>query len=284
MKDENGNDIVDSGIEDLLDGYTPTGVKDVEEEIPEISLEIPLEVPEISETSEVPNKEEEVKLDIGLQEHSEDPTPPTVEPEKEKELSDIEVLKEQNRLLIAKYDEMLSGLLEKKGVEKSTEKVEDKIDEVDFVGDEDIDYIVSDKVSFNKVLNKLRSEVLKDIRNEVSTYVPKVVAPEIAQQIEVDKTINNFYSENQDLVPFKKAVGYIANELFAKDPTIQLGDLLVKAAEETRKSFGLHLATNKNVKEKPVEQKPAFVKQTKTDRSKPAAPSGIAADVLDLIS
>ena len=50
----------------------------------------------------------------------------------------------------------------------------------------------------------------------------------------------DFYTENKDLVPFKKVVGAVFEDILSENPDKTYNELLPKVAEETRKRLDLH--------------------------------------------
>lgn len=164
--------------------------------------------------------------------------PPSDEPdERDKE---IEAL----RAKIAEYETK-----PKPKPKPSTEapSTEAPLGDEDFVGDLDLDDLTRDPKLFNQVLNKVykrgvdigRSEVRKGSELMLKS-IPDIVKNNIALNATLKAVNEEFYSSNPDLVPFKKVVGAVFEEVISENPDKTYRDVLPQVAEETRKRLELH--------------------------------------------
>lgn len=105
----------------------------------------------------------------------------------------------------------------------------------DFVGDLDIDDIVSNKETFNAVLSKAVNATL----NNVMRHLPSVVQEQTTSQRNIMTTVDSFYSENSDLAHVKPFVGMIAKQVAQENPDLALPNILAETATRVRTMMGL---------------------------------------------
>jgi len=131
---------------------------------------------------------------------------------------------------------------------KEPEKKEDKeeplkLDEQDFLGDVDLEDVINDKAAFNKILNTVYSKGVDDARRMASERVLTTIPDIVRHNFEVVKTLSEasekFYSDNKDLIPFKKVVAEVFEEVYAANPDKPYNELVKSVAPEARKRLGL---------------------------------------------
>ena len=108
--------------------------------------------------------------------------------------------------------------------------------DVDFVGDIDIEDLTPKNL--NVLLNKSYKQAIADARArgiEVTQTLPELVAAVASLQ----KATEDFYSEHTDLVPFKKVVGTVFEELRLANPGQTYEELISSVAPEVRKQLEL---------------------------------------------
>lgn len=180
--------------------------------------------------------------------------------------SELEFLKKQNQLLMEQLEKITERLGAKPIIEEKKE--EKKVDELDLIGELDIDEVVSNKNLFNQVLNVAISKIEERIEAKINSIIPQVTSSHVNHAINIRETTENFYKENSDLVPVKKTVGRIAAEIYADEPTITLPELYKKAADKTREVLGI-VRINKTGENSQRERKPEFATASRSgDRSK----------------
>jgi len=120
------------------------------------------------------------------------------------------------------------------------------ISEEDFIGSMDLDEVSRDPKLFNQILNKLRKSSIELTRAEVKQAVesvvrsiPDIVKNNIALTTTLKKINEQFYKDNEDLVPWKKTVAAVFEEKIAENPDRTYSELLPDVATETRKRLGL---------------------------------------------
>ena len=150
-----------------------------------------------------------------------------------------EILKRQNELLLKRVEELSSGRIIPQTVKSDDKKVDEKVDDLDVIGDLDIDEVVSDKKLFNQVISNVIKIVREQTKNDVLAILPQNVSGQVSQQMRIKSTTDAFYNENKDLVPVKQTVAYIAAEIYAGKPDITMEALYVEAAKKTREILGM---------------------------------------------
>lgn len=125
-----------------------------------------------------------------------------------------------------------------------------KIEPRDFIGDEDIDELISDKDKLNNLLNTVYSQGIENARKLISEHVllsiPEIVRTNVSVMEDLRKTSEKFYDENRDLAPFKKVVASVFEELASKNPDKKYQDILNDVATESRKRLELVKAAQKS--------------------------------------
>jgi len=104
----------------------------------------------------------------------------------------------------------------------------------DFVGDLDIE----DSSDLNKILNAVYQKGITDTRGIVgkqATSIPNIVT----MVSNLQKATETFYNENKDLVPFKKVVATVFEDLVAENPNKSYDDLMKDVAPEARNRLEL---------------------------------------------
>jgi len=231
MADEMVQDQLDQ-MADMLKGDDEPSVK-VPEDLPE-----PEPIPE-PEPDPTPDPEPEP-------EPTPEPEPipgPEPSPEPEPEI-DIEQIKKDNEELRKRIDEMSVPKPEPKPEPKPVEPEPIKLDEIDFIGDADMDEVTRDPVAFNKLLNKVFVQGVDTARNTISEGVlrsiPDTVKNTMNTVIALKKASDDFYEDNKDLVPFKKVVSAVFEEAFAENPDKGYLEVMKGVGPEVRKRLELH--------------------------------------------
>jgi hypothetical protein len=138
--------------------------------------------------------------------------------------------------------------------------------------------IEDDANAMEQVLVALVQQVVEHreaMRETILRDIPSVTQRVARQQLTMMKAVDDFYSKNEDLVPYQAIVGAVSNEIVAKEPQLSLDDALTKTEVEVRRRLGLKKQAIVNESR----NKPAFAK-TKSSR-KPGQPqlSGLKADI-----
>jgi len=166
------------------------------------------------------------------------------------EPSELDILKEQNRLLLERVEKLSESIMVRPQVFKSEETKDEKPGDaekkeaiadalVDVIGDLDIDEVVSDKKLFNQVIGKVISATKDATRKEIMSMLPEIIGQQTIQHLNIKELTSKFYEENEDLVPLRKTVSVVAANLYAEDPKLDPISLMSKAADRTREMLGI---------------------------------------------
>lgn len=149
----------------------------------------------------------------------------------------------------------------------TTEAPFDPDADVDFIGDEDLDRVTSDKVALNAILNRVYKAGVgagtKLGSEKVLRSIPEIVKKNITAQSSLQKARDTFYESNKDLVPYPTVVAEAFNEAASESPELSMGDLLKETEKKARARLNLHRKT--------------MIDQTTSNRKKPKferTPSG----------
>ena len=134
----------------------------------------------------------------------------------------------------------------RKAEEEKKKKAEQplSLEEQDFIGDLDLDDLVRDKVAFNKLLNSVYSKGVNDSKRiateGVLNTIPEIVKHNLTLLTTLKEASDEFYKSNKDLVPFKRVVAAVFEEIAAKNPDKKYSELMNLTAPEARKRLELH--------------------------------------------
>ena len=134
----------------------------------------------------------------------------------------------------------------------------------DFVGDQDLDAILSDKTQFNTFLSGVINSAMNTAVAQVHQGLPSAVSAQVQQQNGMQIVVDGFYKENADLLPVRKTVGTVSNAVAQEHPDFTLEQVFEETAKRTREMFGLTKGEVKVVTPETV---------VKTPVKKPALPS-----------
>ena len=200
--------------------------------------------------TEVPVEEEITEEISEVEEEVED----TIETDSEEvvatELPSTEVPVEEPTEFQKLYDkitELESRLKEKdKAPSTSAPSTEAPINVEDFLGEVDLDELTMNKDALNAILNKVYIAARKEARKEAVTErqgilrdIPSIVKNNIEIVTSLKKASEDFYENNPDLVPFKKVVSAVFDEIVGKDPNRSYQEILKEIGPEVRKRLDL---------------------------------------------
>jgi hypothetical protein len=107
------------------------------------------------------------------------------------------------------------------------------------------------------------------MKEQILIETPRTVQAVARQQLTIMKAVDQFYTDNPDLLPHANVVGLAANRIVAKEPNLSMQEAFEKAEKEARTILGLKRRVQK-IDAEEGRGKPAFAK-TKASR-KPGAP------------
>lgn len=113
----------------------------------------------------------------------------------------------------------------------------------DFIGDENVEDITSNKESLNKLLNIVYSKGVTDSRSivggGVAEVIPSLVTSQINMVTQMKETRDNFYVANEDLRSFPDVVSTVFDDIAKKNPDETYGNIIKAVAPEVRKRLNL---------------------------------------------
>lgn len=114
-------------------------------------------------------------------------------------------------------------------------------------------------------------------REQILRDLPMLAQGIARQEFTLMSAVKDFYSRNEDLLPYQQIVGSITNEIAAKKPGASLSEVFAEVETETRKRLGLKRAAQLRDSETPMFGK------TKSSR-KPGAPkiSGLRGEIAEM--
>lgn len=118
-----------------------------------------------------------------------------------------------------------------------------EITSVDFLQGEDPADLLAEPERLNALLNKVATTAARAAVASASEVtirrIPEIVQRSVAEQSQTQQVVDTFYSQNQDLTPFKPAMAAAARQVFAEDPHQSLADVLTKSGQKVREMLRL---------------------------------------------
>ncbi len=101
--------------------------------------------------------------------------------------------------------------------------------------DEVFDDVMKDVNNFNALLTSVvNTAVERSLR-----LMPQIATQLVDQQMTLKTVINDFYTDNKDLMPHRKYVGYVSNEIASQHPDWNLSQILQETEKEVRNRLTL---------------------------------------------
>ena len=236
---------------DLMNKTFNEDAEEVEE--PEV------EEPEVEETELEPELEPEPE--------PEEPEEPAeeLEPEPEPEESELDERDQTIADLRAKLAEKES--IKESATEPPATEAPLTFDDQNFLGELDLDDVISDPKAFNQLLNKLYQRAVTDTRKVLGEgilrSIPDIVKSNIVITNNLQKTSEQVFADNKDLKPFRKVVAAVFEEVYAKNPDKTYDEVLKEVADESRIRLDLHK------KAQPEKQSPPRLPRSKSRPGRP---------------
>lgn len=172
----------------------------------------------------------------------------------------------QLRAELAAMREAFAQVMDKAKTPTTSAPAEPEISEVDFMSGIEMEDLQDDPKVFNSILNRVLKEGVRMGRESVLRDIPNIVTHNVRQQSVLKEATDNFYKNNEDLIPFKRVVGAVAEEILSDNPEITLEELFKKAGADTRK----RLALVRQAQGREPERRPGLPRKQRGAR-KPAA-------------
>lgn len=250
--------------------------KEIDSMLKVLGEDVPPPKEEEEEETEEETEEEETKGEETEEKEEEEEEKPEEKEEEEKE-EETEEEEEEAKSDEAKEKEALDQIEKERTERKNTEEIAEKsrkdeeerrkkddeplkLDEQDFIGDLDLDDLTRDKTAFNKILNAVYTKGVNDSRKLASEGVLRSIPDIVRNNIEIVSSLKraseDFYTTNKDLVPFKKVVATVFEEVASSNPGKSYSDLMKLTAPEARNRLGLKTQALKEERPFNNERKP----------------------------
>ncbi len=241
---------------------------EVEETSEETSEEEVVEEETETETEEEETEVEETETEEEVEEEPEE------KPEEEEDeltkanrrIAELELLqdKPEEEDELTKAKKRITELEAKPKTEEEEIEITEELEEVDFMGDLDMEEVTSDSQVLNKLLNKVYGAGVdhgQGLREGVLKSIPPVIKSVVVQQSAMLAASDAFYNDNPDLdtVDRKRIVGLTAESLLSEHPEYNLEKLF----EETEKKVRVTLNLKKKATTRSKDDKVSFARKTK---------------------
>lgn len=175
------------------------------------------------------------------------------EGEEEEEEEDTSALKDQVTQLQARLEELTELSTPKDG--EGGEEGPPEYEAQQFLqSDDELDNVLNSSENLNKVLNSAVQTAIQ----HVYKGMPGVIKNNVAQQVQLQETVSNFYANNEDLKKHRTFVGKVSERIMSENPNWSMQKVLDETAKESRKR--LKLKSSAKGKEK---KNPGFAKSGK---------------------
>jgi len=119
--------------------------------------------------------------------------------------------------------------------------------------DDELDNVLNSSENLNKVLNSAVQTAIQ----HVYKGIPGVVKNNVAQQVQLQETVSEFYSNNPELKKHRTFVGKISERIISENSNWSMQKVLEETSKEARKRLKL------KSKAKGKEKNPGFAKAGK---------------------
>jgi hypothetical protein len=96
------------------------------------------------------------------------------------------------------------------------------------------DFINSREV-FEKNMRRAFKTAQEHTIQQVLGYVPSIVGNQVRQMVALNRAVEEFYRDNEDLLPVRSVVGAVSNQVTAEHPDWSLKQVLDESNERSRK-------------------------------------------------
>jgi len=202
----------------------------------------------------------------------------------------IQELREQNKQLMEMVQKMTSQPVaaSEETPTEETPKMPESLDQL--LSEVNLDEAFSDRDKFIELMNHVASFAREQAVQRVATTLPQYVVAQVRQTEYLQKETQNFYDKHKGLVPFKKAVGIVTNEVVEEHPDWNLPKVLDEVAtrsytllnlqQEAENSSGNPSPVTSNNSGKP---KPALNTSTSGRRNAPKQLTKLQQEIADIL-
>ncbi len=165
---------------------------------------------------------------------------------------------------------------------KSTDQ--DKFEPQDFLSETtDLESLINSPEDFNTLLNNVLKkgiELGSAQKESILNSIPEIVKNNLQAINNLKDLSQKFYTENEDLKPFKKVVSTIFDETLTENPKLGYAEALKTVATETRKRLGLEKSGKKPDDSNPPKL-PKKASQKRTNHQQKTNPFQDEIDAMD---
>ena len=135
--------------------------------------------------------------------------------------------------------------------------------------EDEYDELLRNPKKLNNILNDVARKSFQLGRSSVLDEVPKIISSQIKETTTISRKVEQFYNDNEDLVPYKDYIAVIANRVQSEHPDYDIDKLLEEVERETRSTLSISKkdAKQDTSKSKGKKKKPAFAKTTSARKS-----------------
>lgn len=216
--------------------------------------------------------------EVGVGDEEVEPAP---EPKPDPNVEAIVELREQNRKLM----EMLQNQQQPPQTpeqEVQPPAIPKTLD--DLLGDLSFDEVMSDQTLFMGFMQNAMAIAAEQSVERVATTMPQYVINQVKQQQTLTNATDNFYEKNEQLVPHRKVVGMLANEVVAEHQDWNLDQVFEETAKRSYTLLNMKKEAIAESSAKPgPKPKPALNKKSRTGKRTAPKLSKIQAEINDLM-
>lgn len=206
---------------------------------------------------------------------------PQVEQAVKEELEGPEDYSPRERSLLRRIEELTQANIENQPRYQEEPPAPTEPQEHNFLEGMDIDEVLSDPNTLNKLLlsvyNRGLTEAGRLAAENIMRSLPQTISRYVNNHVTMTEAVRDFYDRNPDLRAVRKTVAAVANEIASGNPELSTTELFNRAADKTRELLQLKRLAPAN-----PNKRPAFARQ----RGRHVAPelTGLQREIDELIS
>ncbi len=150
------------------------------------------------------------------------------------------------------------------------------LEEVDF------DSVMESKENFSKFFLTAMQAVQEQTAQKILSSIPNIVGSHVQRQTTLRDVATEFYTRYPELKRVKRYVGTVANEIYAANPEMTLGQVMEEAAKVAKETLNIQAVVETREKEKA--SKPALPGSGGGARSPQKATSKLQSEIDSLLS
>lgn len=166
---------------------------------------------------------------------------PDLDPDEDDELDPDESIDALRQSIEDSYDDTPS---QKKVDTDDNKQTLEIADETFFSGSaDDLEELTKDPAAFNKLLNSVYRKGVESSNTRITENflrsAPEIVKRQVVEHLAIQKSVTQFYTDNKDLIPYKKTVAAIVNKVASENPDFSLKEVLKETEKISRAKLKL---------------------------------------------